>query len=198
MSEYLSGEEISGQKNRLRREMLQKRRQLSEEQRERLSRKILEHLYREPVYDRSKTVMAYMSMPDEVQIGPLLEDCLRKGKRPAIPLIVGKGQMEAVLVPSMESLTEGAYGILTVREELRRIVPPEQIDCVIVPGTAFSGTGERLGLGGGFYDRFLRRCPNAHRIALAFSFQLVEKLPTEQHDIKVDQIITERNSEERI
>ena len=198
MSEYPSGEEISGQKNRLRREMLQKRRQLSEEQRERLSRKILEHLYRELVYARSKTVMAYMSMPDEVQIGPLLEDCLRKGKRPAIPLIVGKGQMEAVLVPSMESLTEGAYGILTVREELRRIVPPEQIDCVIVPGAAFSGTGERLGLGGGFYDRFLRRCPNAHRIALAFSFQLVEKLPTEQHDIKVDQIITERNSEERI
>ena len=55
-----------------------------------------------------------------------------------------------------------------------------------------SRKGERLGLGGGYYDRFLERCPQAVRMALAFSFQLVEELPVESHDITVDWIITEQ------
>ena len=192
MSELRQGLEVSERKKLVRQEMLQKRKALSAEQRDHASQEILRRLYQEPAYRNAKTVMAYVSMRDEVQLDPLLEDCLRKGKQLAIPLIVGKGEMEAVRVPSLETLVKGAYGILTVREEERQLLSAEQIDCVIVPGAAFSRKGERLGLGGGYYDRFLERCPQAVRMALAFSFQLVEELPVESHDITVDWIITEQ------
>ncbi len=178
-------------KQRLRGKLLKCRREFPFRKRERNSREILQRIYREPAYRSAKTVMAYVPMDDEIRLYPLLEDCLRRGKKLAIPLITGKGRMEAVCVPSMQSLVKGAYGILTVREEERRLLPPEQIDCVIVPGAGFTRRGERLGLGGGYYDRFLNRCPKAVRIAPAFSFQVEAELPVESHDIRVDLIVTE-------
>lgn len=178
-------------KNRVRRDMLKRRRSLSPEDRKTASRKILQRLRREPVYLQADTVMAYAPMKDEVGLLPLLEDCLRRGRKLALPLITGKGRMEAVNVPSLDVLTKGAYGILTVAEGKRQIIPPELIECIIVPGAAFSLNGDRLGLGAGYYDRFLERCPKAARVALAFSCQVEAELPTESHDVKMDMLITE-------
>ena len=178
-------------KNQVRRDMLKRRRALSPENREMASRKILRRLYSDPIYLQSNTVMAYAPMKDEVKLSPLLESCLGSGKKLAIPLITGKGHMEAVHVPSLDVLTEGAYGILTVAEEKRQLISPELIDCVIVPGVAFSIRGDRMGLGAGYYDRFLERCPEAARIALAYSCQVANELPIEPHDVKMDMIITE-------
>jgi len=192
MSEIRHRPGIIEAKQRLRGKLLKCRRALPFRKRERESREILRRIYREPAYQSAETVMAYVPMEDEIRLYPLLEDCLRKGKKLAIPLITGKGRMEAVCVPSMESLVKGAFGILTVREEDRRLLPAEEIDCVIVPGAGFTRKGERLGLGGGYYDRFLGRCPKAVRIAPAFSFQVEEKLPVEPHDAKVDIIVTEQ------
>lgn len=178
-------------KNQVRRDMLERRRALSTEARETASRKILQRLYSEPIYLQAGTVMAYAPIKDEVSLYPLLENCLKENRKLAIPLITGKGHMEAVHVPSLDVLTEGAYGILTVAEEKRQLLSPELIDCVIVPGAAFSIRGDRLGLGAGYYDRFLERCTEAARIALAFSCQVANELPIEPHDVKMDMIITE-------
>lgn len=178
-------------KNQVRKNMLKRRRALSSEDRGIASREILRLLYNEPVYLQAGTVMAYAPMRDEVMLSPLLENCLSAGKKLAIPLITGKGHMEAVHVPSLDALTEGAYGILTVTEDKRQLISPELIDCIIVPGVAFSLRGDRLGMGAGYYDRFLERCPEAARIALAYSCQVANELPTEPHDVKMDMIITE-------
>ena len=131
-------------------------------------------------------------MPDEVQTETLLSGLLDLGKRVAIPWIIGKQVMEAVLVPSMDVLEAGAYGILTVRKEQREILPPQELDCVIVPGVAFGMDGARLGMGGGYYDMFLPKAVQAIKIAAAFQCQITEGIPRQSHDCSVDWIVTEQ------
>lgn len=69
------------------------------------------------------------------------------------------------------------------------VVQPEEIDILIVPGVAFTRNGERMGYGGGFYDRFIPLCTNAKILALAFDEQMVDSIPTEPHDLRIRTII---------
>ena len=71
-------------------------------------------------------------------------------------------------------------------------MPPQKIDCAVVPGVAFSMDGTRLGMGGGYYDVFLPKAPKTVKIALAFQCQIVEHIPSLPHDCGVDWIVTEQ------
>ncbi len=175
----------------LRKEFLTKRAAISPEERDRISHELIKKFLATEIYRETKILMAYASMPDEIQLNELFATCFSDKKILAIPLIVGKGEMRAVEVPNLDSLEIGAFKIPTVKKNLRRFIEPAQIDCIIVPGAAFDIEGNRLGLGGGYYDRFLPQAVNAKKIALAFDFQLVKKLPTEDHDAKIDAVITE-------
>ena len=175
----------------LRQEMRARRKSLTEIERETLSNKIADTFLNQPVYKNSKIVMAYISMAEEVQLQKIFDDAFNSKKILAIPLIVGK-EMQAVEVPNFDSLEVGDFGILTVRSDLRKIIEPEKINCVIVPGAAFDLNLNRLGLGGGYYDKFLPRAVNAKKIALAYDFQIVNAVPAEPHDFPVDMIITEK------
>ena len=182
----------AGQKRELRKRMLAARRSLSAETRAAYSEKITENLLSQQALAQAKTIFAYAATPDEVQTKTLLSRLLDMGKQVAIPWITGKRTMEAALVPSMDALEIGDYGILTVREELREIVPPQKIDCVVVPGVAFGRDGTRLGMGGGYYDTFLPKTAAAVKIAAAFQCQIVETIPSFPHDCGVDWIATEQ------
>ena len=138
------------------------------------------------------TVMLYASTQEELDLFPLMEAFLRAGKRIALPYIVEKGHIEARLVLTIEELVEGAYGILAPDPAQSALVLPEEIDVVIVPGAAFAEDGGRLGLGGGYYDRFLPRAAHALRLALAYDFQVIPRIPMASHDAYVDCILTER------
>ena len=186
------GGAIDGDKRDLRRRMLACRRALSVEERALGSAAITEKLLSLEAVQKARTVFAYAAMEDEVQTEPLLASLLDRGKRVAIPLVIGKRSMEAALVPSMDALETGAYGILTVRAEQREILPPQEIDCVIVPGVAFGLDGSRLGMGGGYYDAFLPRAERAVRVAAAFQCQISEDIPSLPYDCGVDWIVTER------
>jgi 5-formyltetrahydrofolate cyclo-ligase len=134
-------------------------------------------------------------MPEEVQLYGLMRQALMDGKTVCLPLITGKGTMEAVSFSSLDDLVAGDYGILTVDPAKRKIVPAEEIDLILVPGAAFDREGGRLGLGAGFYDRFMtEKAPQGYRCAMAFSCQLVEKVPMEPHDVAVQYIITENEA----
>lgn len=179
-------------KKALRAKMVAFRKGLTVEQRAKKSRAILERLYREPAFQKAKTIFAYASMPEEVQLYDLLREALKQGKRVGLPLITGKGLMEVVNLPSLDALVEGKFGILTVKKELQEIIPASEFDLVIVPGVAFSERGDRLGLGGGYYDRYLlEKAPQAARIALTFDGQVTDAVPMEPHDAKVNLILTE-------
>jgi 5-formyltetrahydrofolate cyclo-ligase len=186
------GGAIDGDKRDLRRRMLACRRALSVEERLSRSAAITEKLLSLEAVQKARTVFAYAAMEDEVQTEPLIASLLDRGKRVAIPLVIGKRSMEAALVPSMDALETGAYGILTVRAEQREILPPQEIDCVIVPGVAFGLDGSRLGMGGGYYDAFLPRAERAVRVAAAFQCQISEDIPSLPYDCGVDWIVTEQ------
>lgn len=171
--------------------MLSRRAAIPIDERNRISRLLTEKFLASEIYCASKILMAYASTADELQLTELFAACFADQKILAIPFIVSKGEMLPVVVANFDSLELGAFNIPTVRAP-RNFVDPAQIDCVIVPGAAFDLDGGRLGLGGGFYDRFLPRTVNATKIALAYDFQIVDEVPVEIHDAPVDFILTEK------
>ena len=177
---------LSERKKILRREFLSKRAAISIDERDRISHALIKKFTESELYRKSKVIMAYASTPEELQLNELFAACFDDGKILTIPFIVGKGEMQAVEVPNFDALEVGAFGIQTVKRELRKFIGPAQIDCVIVPGAAFDLSGGRLGLGGGYYDRFLPLAVNAVKIALAYDFQLVDSLPIEEHDFRIE------------
>ena len=185
---------FDGNKRELRRRMLALRRALAAEERASYSAAITERILSLEAVKQVRTIFAYAAMEDEVQTEALISSLLEMGKRVALPLITGKRTMEAVLVPAMDALEYGAYHILTVREDRRVVLPPQEIDCVLVPGVAFDMDGTRLGMGGGYYDIFLPKIPCAVKIAMAYSCQIVESVPKLSHDCGVDWIVTEKGS----
>ena len=174
----------------MRREFLLKRAMISPDERDRKSHELIKKFLATEIFRASKIIMAYASTPEEIQLDEFFAACFAEEKILAIPFIVGKGEMCAVQVPNFDALEIGAFNIRTVKPASRKFIAPEKIDCVIVPGVAFDKSGGRLGLGGGFYDKFLPRAVNAKKIALAYDFQLVESLPLESHDAKVDVVFT--------
>ena len=179
------------QKKSMRKEMRAKRSSMSKEERDIASHNIISRLIESSIYQESNTIMAYASMPEEIQLNELFDHAFKHDKTLAIPLIIGRGTMRPVFLPTMEDLEIGDFGIMTVRQDKRQFVEFSDIDCIIVPGAAFDRSGNRLGLGGGYYDRFLKNVLNAKRVALAFDYQLLDVIPAESHDAKVDVIITE-------
>lgn len=188
----MSEEALFEEKRRLRAQMMARRRAIPAGERAAASRAMCEAFAALPQYRMARTVFAYASMPEEVQLDALLARALADGKRVLIPWITGRGTMEAVELPSLDVLERGAYGIRNVPERLCRVVAPEEIDLAVVPGAAFTAEGARLGLGGGYYDRYLGvRARGAYRVALAFDALLVDRVPMAAHDIDVAEILTE-------
>ena len=185
---------LAENKKALRASIKQKRRALSIEYRQQASRKMQAKLTRLPCYQAAEYIMLYMAMQDEVQLDELIAMVLKDGKKAAIPLVTGAGLMEAVELSDMADLVPDKYGIKTVSEEKRRLIAPDKIDLIIVPGVAFDKAGHRLGMGGGFYDRFMLRASRAVRAALAYDCQLLAAVPAEVHDLTVDYIITEKQN----
>jgi 5-formyltetrahydrofolate cyclo-ligase len=184
--------DLQAEKKALRSKIIADRRKLTDNYRQRASNRMMTVFCALPDFKEPRKVLCYASMADEVQIRPLMEKWLSLGVTVALPHITGKGQMEAVSFTDFDSLVKGEYGILTPDLEKGEVIPPEELDLIIVPGIAFDTRGERLGMGGGFYDAYLARATKAKRIALAFSCQLVASVPMEEHDALVHKIITEQ------
>ncbi len=131
---------------------------------------------------------AFMPMPDEIDTLPLVDRLLAAGWKVVIPKVEGD-QMEFYPY-STESLSCGAWGIMEPGTNAAPVSASE-IDVMIVPGRAFTQAGDRLGRGKGFYDRYMSRDGfRARTIGVCFKCQLVEVLPTEPHDMKVDEVVS--------
>lgn len=189
------GQSVTDAKKILRKAAVAARRALTPAYREKASRQMLAALYALPQYQMAETIFVYASMPEEVQLYGLMEQAVAAGHTVCLPLITGNGTMEAVRLPSMDDLVPGRFGILTVAPAKRCIVPADRMDFMVVPGVAFDREGRRLGLGAGYYDRFMsEKASRAFRCALAFDCQLMAKVPVEPHDALVQYIITEKQS----
>jgi len=185
-------------KNTIRKEILKARGTLSSEEVQEKSSIIINKLIKTKEFENSKLIMCYMDFRNEVRTDELIRKCLEMGKKVAVPLVLnsaeGEREMMACEVRDFEKeMKPGAYGILEPVRELVCDVWPEDIDLVVVPGVAFDERKYRIGYGAGYYDRFFRMTrEDCKKIAIAFELQIVDKIPYEEHDVKLDMIITEK------
>lgn len=136
-----------------------------------------------------RTVFCYLSTPGEVSTTRIIDTLFELGCTVAVPFLVNRANMLASRITDWNGLAPGRLGILAPTTPAPVATP---IDCVLVPGLAFSLTGARLGFGAGYYDRWLAAHPNAKRIGLCFEYQVDERTPREAHDEPLDYLITER------
>jgi len=141
-----------------------------------------------PEYRSASAVLIYAALPGEVDLQPLADHPASAGKRFAYPVCVSRTDMKAMIPGGWK---RGAFGIREPDPACSEDIPPEDLDLVICPGVAFEETGTRLGMGGGYYDRFLPRCTRAKFIMAAFEAQHAGTLPREGTDIRMDRIVTE-------
>ncbi len=183
-------EDIKIEKGLLRKKHIQRREEISKAYRDEASGKILAHVAKSRDYLLAGTIFIYVGREDEVDTSLIIRDALAKGKRVAVPKIIGPGLMEAYEVEVMEDLFPNRFGILEPKESMYR-VDPENIDVAYIPCVAFTKDGVRLGHGGGYYDRYLTR-GHFNRTLIAFNEMEVDALPIELYDEQVHQIITEK------
>ncbi|MBR3228273.1 MAG: 5-formyltetrahydrofolate cyclo-ligase [Erysipelotrichaceae bacterium] len=141
---------------------------------------------------RAKTVAVYCSTEDEVRTDELIEELLKEKKKVAVPLVNGK-DMVFIMISSLEELVNtGSFGIREPLYSKEKTVDAEDIDVAIFPGLAFDRKRNRLGYGGGYYDRYFKDHTAIIKIAPAFNCQVSETIPHDENDLKVDRIITEK------
>lgn len=184
-------------RSELRQGVLKARMSLPPEAVERKSRVIVDRIVTSGAYRKARSLMVYVDFRNEVRTGDLIGHALAEGKLVSVPItdIGGKKLTPSRLLAYPGDLAPGAWGILEPRPECVRPVDPGELDLVVVPGVAFDPGGNRLGYGGGFYDRFLPRTrPGAIYFAPAFEVQLVEDVFPGPHDVPVHIIFTEEKT----
>ena len=165
---------------------------LSDEERANASRQIARRVTSLKEYQYARTVLLFLSMPDEVDTGPILLDALRRGLSVAAPRVI-RGTRDMVALPVRDPERDIAPGAWGIPEPVGGTpIASEEIDFVLVPGLAFDRVGHRLGRGAGFYDRFMSADGfSGYRCAIAFDCQIVAAVPVDLHDIPVQCIVTE-------
>ena len=178
-------------KSSLRTHYLKLLREQDKKERLRKSRLIAGQFWKLPAIQKARIILFYASMPGEVDTLAMIEKAIYSGKRVALPIVEQKkGKLIPTLISSMEDLRLGTYGIAEPHLDPNKEIAIKDLDAVIVPGLAFDRQNNRLGQGAGYYDRFLRTLPETvTTVGLAFDFQLTESLPTEAHDMRLQQII---------
>lgn len=178
------------------RELARKNR-VAQKNKDEISKGIVARFMAMPEYAAATTVLFYVDAGSEVRTRHSLPEALASGKRVVVPYcIVETNELELFLLEDMSELVEGAYKILEPKAELRELpnkkVQPEQLDLVMVPGTAFDPKGGRMGQGKGYYDRLLARVrPDAPLVAIAFDCQIFDEIPVSAHDVFMDKVLTE-------
>jgi 5-formyltetrahydrofolate cyclo-ligase len=186
-------DDVAARKRELRGRMREVRAAIGPEQRAELSRRIEDALFALPEVRAARTVLLFSSFGTEVPTAAMVDRLLDEGRRVLLPFLDEQGDMEAAELRPGESPVPSGYG---PNEPPRRAaVDPREIDVVVTPGLAFDRRGARLGLGGGHYDRFLPRLrQEAKRIGLAFAVQVLDELPVEPADQRVEVVVTEEGS----
>jgi 5-formyltetrahydrofolate cyclo-ligase len=187
-------------KKRLREKLLKKRDSIPREAKVLKEKAIEKKLFKLDVFKKAGNVLMYVSFRSEVDTGKYLDDVLEMGKRLMLPVVDTRhGIIKLYEIKDTSELAPGYMGIPepNIRENRRCSI--KDIELVIIPGTGFDLRGNRLGYGGGYYDRLLsmesRELAGVKHhiptIALAFEEQIDGEIPAEPHDIKVDIIITD-------
>lgn len=151
------------------------------------------HLLGLDVVDDAPGIFTYVSSSVEPGTYTLIQALLAEGKRVCVPRIDADNRIQPHLIASLDDLQPGGTDQFNLPVPAVNS-PIESSPCpavTLVPGLAYTRTGQRLGMGGGYYDRFLAAHPDTFSIGLCYGWQLLDSLPTEPHDQRVGMLITE-------
>lgn len=180
-------------KNEIRISLLKKRRALSQEEVMKKSKEIQKLLFGMQEYKKAQKILYYISYDNEVNTHEMIKESVSQGKTVVVPK-TDKKQHKLMLseLVCWDDLECGTYNILEPKKECIKEIHHEVIDLLIVPGVVFDFRGNRIGHGMGYYDKLLCHCICKPKIGLAFDFQIVDQVPIEKHDVRVDKIVTEK------
>lgn len=195
-------------KKEIRKEVTEKKNALTPEQVKEWSLQLKEKFCALEEYKDAESIYFYLTFNNEVQTGPMIEQALTDGKRVAVPVTLPSGNsfykdgrpkadyMEFIYMTHMEDFALSSMGIPEpdqdiVNREPERIADEKKV-LILMPGLAFDKNRNRIGYGGGFYDKYLssHSATEFVKIALCFDFQIYDEIPTEPHDEKMDQILS--------
>lgn len=192
-------------KKKIRKNVIEKRNELSEKYRKDGSIKIWGFLYKSLEFKYAKHVFMFLNFGSEVETISRVEEVLKENKKVYVPKIVGK-EMRVIEIDSLDNLEKNKIGILEpkinlLEKDLKKDLNlrsnkgiEEIIDLIVVPGVAFDEVGYRVGYGGGYYDKFMSKANlRANKIGIGFEVQVIKnkEVPREIWDIKLDYLITE-------
>jgi len=173
-------------KKELRRQIREQKRAMTEAQIVTASEKLGQLFADSELYRQAKTIYGYLPYNQEVRTVPMLQRALADGKRVAVPKVYGE-EMKFIYLTDLSRVEAGYAGIPEPVDD--GPVADDPTALVLMPGLAFDRHGRRIGYGGGFYDRFLAKEPNHPTLALCYSFQMVEAIPTEDFDVPVNCVL---------
>ncbi len=177
------------EKSRLRRDILGKRRKLPQSVRWEKSALILKVLLSEKVFSDASSVALYFPVNGEVDTNEIFKKCVDLEKKVFFPKTLDS-DLVFLRTRNIEELAPGAFAIPEPPADAE-CARSNELDLVLVPGVVFDSSGNRIGYGKGFYDRFLKDIPRQMRFGLAYRFQVLETIPSHETDVKTGRIITE-------
>ena len=174
-------------KKDIRKKIFAERKLRTDEQIETMSRTITDKVTALPAFKNADRILVYADYNHEVMTRYIIEEAWKAGKEVAVPKVVGK-DMIFYRLTDFSQLEPGYFGI---PEPVRGEIVKWEDALMVMPGVAFDPKNNRVGYGGGFYDRFLEKHPDITRLAVAFDFQILDLVPTEPTDICPQIIVTQ-------
>lgn len=178
-------------KNELRKQLRAQRQALTSEQVAASSRQVCAQILASEAYGKAKSILGYLAFGNELNVDAVLAQALAAGKRVYVPYIISPTEFVAAELRDMQSFAYDRFGIRTVKPPLH-ILEPSRLDLVLVPAVAFAQDGHRLGMGAGYYDRFLPQCHQAVKLGVGYAALLQASLPCDAYDVAVDVLATEQ------
>ncbi len=175
------------EKKQIRKLIFEKRKSQDPEALREKSHRICQKVIAHPFYQKADAIYLYMDCKGEASTEELFSKALEDGKRVAAPKVFGE-EMRFFYLTSKEDLEPGYFGIPEPKEGLTEATEEQAL--VIVPGVAFDRERHRCGYGKGFYDRYLKRHPSMHTIAIALDDQIVPEVPADEFDVTPQVLIT--------
>lgn len=189
--------DISNKKKQIRKDILEVRRSMDIDKKDTYDTLIEKSFFESSFYKEAKNIFIYISYDSEINTKRMINRAINEGKNIYVPRTEFDTKlMNAVKINDFSNLVESRYGILEPKKE-EPFIDPNELDLIVVPGVAFDKNGGRIGYGAGYYDRYFKRINEKNKaritkLALIYDFQLIDEVPTDEEDVLIDAVLTEK------
>lgn len=188
---------ISNKKKQIRKDILEVRRSMDIDKKDTYDTLIEKSFFESSFYKEAKNIFIYISYDSEINTKRIINRAINERKNIYVPRTEFDTKlMNAVKINDFSNLVESRYGILEPKKE-EPFIDPNELDIIVVPGVAFDKNGGRIGYGAGYYDRYFKRINEKNKaritkLALIYDFQLIDEVPTDEEDVLIDAVLTEK------